>query len=600
MEPRPVERRLAAIVATDVAGYSRLMGLDEVGTLRALKGHREELIDPAIAEHHGRIVKTMGDGLLVEFASAVEAVACALVIQRGMCGRNAAVQPEKRIVLRCGINLGDVIVEDKDIYGDGINVAARLQALSEPGGILLSRAVRDQIRDKLDVALADRGELALKNIARPVRAFGLSADSSATSAPTRSSEHAAWKAPATPASVEALSRPSIAVLPFENMSGDPEQEYFASGVVEDITTALARLRWLFVIARNSSFAYGGRAVDVKQIGRELGVRYVLEGSIRKAGSRIRSAAQLIETASGGHIWADRYDRDLSDIFALQAELAQSVVAAIEPSLFDVEIVRAKAKPTESLEAYDYYLRALWERRTTAGENCLEATVLLRHAIELDPNYAEALAALADCILDQKNRGLIEDADRANEEARQFAMRAVAADPESGSVLAIAADTLLCSGDAQRALSLAERALRALPGSAFVLNRCGKVYVHNGEYDKAASYFEASLKINPRDPRGNDAYNGLAFAHFFARRFDDAVYWARRMAAETIVQSPTRRFAAAALAHLGRRDEARAEITEVLKLQPNSSLARSRQSSFAQAWMLELYIDGLRKAGLPEN
>ena len=577
------------------------MGLDEVGTLRALKGHREELIDPAIADHHGRIVKTMGDGLLVEFGSAVDAVACALAVQRGMSGRNAAVEPEKRIVLRCGINLGDVIVEDKDIHGDGINVAARLQALSEPGGILVSRAVRDQIRDKLDVALADRGELALKNIARPVRAFGLSAGSSAKSAPAgQSSEHAGRKASATPASAEAFSRPSIAVLPFENMSGDPEQEYFASGVVEDITTALSRLRWLFVIARNSSFAYGARAVDVKQIGRDLGVRYVLEGSIRKAGSRIRLTAQLIETQTSGHIWADRYDRDLSDIFALQDELAQSVVAAIEPSLFDVEIARAKAKPTESLEAYDYYLRALWERRTTAGENCLKATALLRRAIELDPDYADALAALADCILDQKNRGLIEDADRANEEACQFAMRAVAADPESGSVLAIAADTLLCSGDAQRALSLAERALSALPGSAFVLNRCGKVYVHNGEYDKAASYFEASLRINPRDPRGNDAYNGLAFAHFFARRFEDAVYWARRMAAETIVQSPTRRFAAAALAHLGRPDEARAEIAEVLKLQPNSSLARSRQSSFAQAWMLELYIDGLRKAGLPEN
>jgi adenylate cyclase len=277
-----------------------------------------------------------------------------------------------------------------------------------------------------------------------------------------------------------------------------------------------------------------------------------------------------------------------------------VVAAIEPSLLDVEIARAKAKPTESLEAYDYYLRALWERRTTAGADCMQATVLLRRAIELDPNFADALAALADCILDQKNRGLIEDADYANEEARQFAMRAVAAAPESGSVLAVAADTLLCSGDAPRALSLAERAVRALPGSAFVLNRCGKVYVHNGEYDKAAGYFEASLKINPRDPRGNDAYNGLTFAHFFARRFADAVYWARRMAAETVVQSPTRRFAAAALAHLGRLDEARAEIAEVLKLQPNSSLARSSQSSFAQDWMLDLYIDGLRKAGLPDD
>ena len=313
MPIHPVERKLAAILAADVAGYSRLMGQDEAGTLARLKEHRRELIDPKIAEHKGRIVKTTGDGILIEFPSVVEAVACAVAVQRGMAERNASIPEDQRIVFRVGINLGDIIVEDADIHGDGVNVAARLEAISEPGGICISSTVRDNIGDRLDLAFDDLGEQALKNIARPVRAYRVLL-ATAERAPTISSVE-------TTPTLALPDKPSIAVLPFANMSGDPEQEYFADGMVEEIITALSRIRWLFVIARNSTFTYKGQAVDVKRLGRELGVRYVLEGSVRKAGQRVRITAQLIDALNGAHLWADRFDGALDDIFELQDRVA---------------------------------------------------------------------------------------------------------------------------------------------------------------------------------------------------------------------------------------------------------------------------------------
>jgi TolB-like protein/class 3 adenylate cyclase len=333
------ERRLAAILAADVAGYSRLMGADEEGTLAALKRVRAELGDPKIAEHRGRIVKTTGDGMLVEFASVVDAVRCAVEVQQGMAARNADVAAERRIEFRIGINLGDIISDDNDIYGDGVNVAARLEALAEPGGICVSAVVRDQVRDKLDVAFDDRGEQQVKNIARPVHVFRIGLKSPHPNPPPQAGEGSALALP---------DKPSLAVLPFQNMSGDPEQEYFADGMVEEITTAIARLPWLFVIARNSSFTYKGKAVDVKQVARELGVRYVLEGSVRKAANRVRITGQLIDTATGAHIWADRFDGALDDIFELQDQVASSVAGAIEPRLRQSEIERASRKPTKAL------------------------------------------------------------------------------------------------------------------------------------------------------------------------------------------------------------------------------------------------------------
>ena len=344
-------RRLAAIVAADVAGYSRLVGADEEGTLAALTALRRELAHPKIEEHHGRIVRTTGDGLLVEFASVVDAVRCAVEVQRDMAQRNGPVPIDRRIEFRIGINLGDIINDGDDIFGDGVNIAARLEALAEPGGICVSRVVRDQVRDKLPIGFEDRGEQRVKNIARPVRIYRVLLDAGAKAVASSSPE------PATRAQPPFPDRPSIAVLPFQNMSGDPEQEYFADGMVEEIITALSRIRWLFVIARNSSFAYKGRAIDKKQVGRELGVRYVLEGSVRKAGNRVRITAQLIEALDGAHLWADRFDGSLEDIFDLQDKVASSVAGVIEPALQAAETARSANRPTHDLTAYDLYLRA---------------------------------------------------------------------------------------------------------------------------------------------------------------------------------------------------------------------------------------------------
>src|ERR1700736_4218870 len=387
-------RRLAAIMAADVAGYSRLMGADEEGTLAALKAIRRELGDPKIAEHRGRIVKTTGDGVLVEFPSVVDAVRCAVELQREMALRNDGVLKERRIEFRIGINLGDIIIDEHDIYGDGVNVAARLEALAEPGGICVSRVVRDQVRDKVEFGFEDLGEQQVKNIARPVRVYRIPL-----------AETARTKAP-----LPLPDKPSLAVLPFQNMTGDAEQDYFVDGIVEEITTAISRLPWLFVIARNSSFTYKGRAVDVKQVARELGVRYVLEGSVRKAGNRVRITGQLIDTATGSHIWADRIDGALDDVFELQDQVASSVVGAIEPKLRLAEIDRATRKPTTSLDAYDLFLRALAQAHKMTDECMGEAITLLKRALAIDPSYAPAEAMIGMCRISQRSQGLVLDAE----------------------------------------------------------------------------------------------------------------------------------------------------------------------------------------------
>ena len=399
-----VERRLAAILAADVAGYSRLMEGDEEGTLAALRAIRDELVDPKIAEHRGCIVKTTGDGLLVEFASVVDAVRCAVEVQRAMAECNAGVPADKRIELRIGIHQGDVIVEDGDIFGDGVNLAARLESLADPGGICVSGRVHADVAGKLDVGFEDLGEQQVKNISRPVRVFR---------AQFGTPKAAAGSEPA----LALPDKPSIAVLPFANMSGDPEQEYFADGMVEEITTAIARLPWLFVIARNSSFTYKGRAVDVKQVARELGVRYVLEGSVRKAGNRVRITGQLIDTTTGAHIWADRFDGALDDIFDLQDRVASNVVGAIEPKLQKSEIERVARKPAASLGAYDLYLRALEQYHKYTEEGFGEAVDLLERALIIDPSCAPAAALIGWCrVFQREGWQLVTDAE-ANEALR---------------------------------------------------------------------------------------------------------------------------------------------------------------------------------------
>jgi TolB-like protein/class 3 adenylate cyclase len=391
-----VERRLTAILAADVVGYSRLMGADEEGTLAALKAIRRELVDPRIVEHRGRIVKTTGDGLLVEFASVVDAVRCAVEIQQAMPERNTGLGANNRIELRIGINLGDVIVEGDDLYGDGVNIAARVEALADAGGILVSNTVHDHVRDRLPFVFEDLGEQEVKNIARPVRVYRVRDVGAAAKSPS---------APAPPA-LPLPDKPSIAVLPFANMSGDPEQEYFADGMVEEIITALSRIRWLFVIARNSSFTYKGKAVDVKQVARELGVRYMLEGSVRKAGNRVRITGQLIDTTTGAHIWADRFDGTFDDIFELQDQVASGVVGVIEPKLRQSEIERASRKPTASLDAYDLYLRALALRDQHTDESVREAIALLKRALAIDPSYAPAAALIGWSRIHQASHGRI--------------------------------------------------------------------------------------------------------------------------------------------------------------------------------------------------
>ena len=382
MVEKRAQRRLAAILAADVVGYSRLMEQDEAGALAALKTRRQDILVPVVAEHHGRIIKVMGNGVLVEFASAVDAVQCAVALQDGFHVANHELPEGRRIVLRIGINLGDVIVEGGDIYGDGVNVAARLEGLAEPGGIYVSATVHDHVTGKLALTFDDLGERTLKNIERPVRIYRAGTG--------KTLERAARPALALP------DKPSIAVLPFQNMSGDPEQEYFADGIVEEITTALSHMRWLFVIARNTAFTYKGKAIDVKQVGRELGVRYLLEGSIRKSGGKIRITGQLIDTATGAHIWADRYDGNLTDVFDLQDQFTESVAGAIQPSILTAEIERSTRKRPESLVAYDYVLRAfplVWSLNRAQSE---EAQTLLEHALAIEPTYPLALSLAAWC------------------------------------------------------------------------------------------------------------------------------------------------------------------------------------------------------------
>ena len=387
-----VNRRLAAIFAGDIAGYSRLMGADEEGTLRQIKAHRKELVDPKIIEHRGRIVKTTGDGMLVEFVSVVDAVRCAVDIQRGMADRNTEVPPAERIEFRIGINVGDIISDSNDIYGDGVNVAARLEALADGGGIMVSRTVHDQVRDKLSFGFEDMGEQAVKNISRPVGVHRVSLAETTPPAIVKSAAAAAK----TDRSI--ADRPSIAVLPFANISGDPEQEYFADGISEDIITGLSKLRWFFVIARNSSFSYKGKAVDVKRVARELGVRYVLEGSVRKGGNRVRITAQLIDAMTGNHIWADRIDGELTDIFELQDEITKKVVAAIEPKLLEAEALRSQSRPPQDLGAWDMLIQAnsLFWRLTTVERKA--AIAILRQAVERYPDYAPAQSMLAFVLL----------------------------------------------------------------------------------------------------------------------------------------------------------------------------------------------------------
>jgi adenylate cyclase len=581
-------RRLAAILAADVAGYSRLMGADEEGTLGRLKALRSDLADPKIKEHRGRIVKTTGDGLLIEFSSVVDAVRCAVEVQRAMAERNADVSQEKRIEFRIGINLGDVIRDGRDIFGDGVNIAARLETLAEPGGICVSRVVHEQVRDKLDVAFEDMGEQQVKNIARPVHVWCIRLG-------TKPAVSAA--APALP------DKPSLAVLPFQNMTGDPEQEYFVDGVVEEITTAISRLPWLFVIARNSSFTYKGKAVDVKQVARELGVRYVLEGSVRKAANRVRITGQLIDTASGAHIWADRFDGTLDDIFELQDQVAGGVVGAIEPKLRSAEIERAVRKPTESLDAWDLYLRALALRYQYTEESIREAVSLLERALAIDPACAPAAAMIGSCLLHQRIHGFGQVSAAEIAEAVRLARIAVEVGQDDPDALWMAGWTL--SGFTREhatAENVIDRALALNPNSAHAWVARGLVSIFQDRPNQAIEAIERAIRLSPLDPWGGRAFTSpLAMAHFAAGRYEEAIQWADRALAAQPDYRPALRIKAACCAYLDRIEEARNWLGRVLEIEHGLTLARLKASmSQFSPGLMTRFAEGLRKAGLPEE
>jgi TolB-like protein/class 3 adenylate cyclase len=580
-----IERRLRAILAADVAGYSRLTGVDEEGTHFRLKEHLRVLVDPSIAEHRGRIVKTTGDGVLVEFGSVLDALRCALLVQSGMAARNEGVRPDERIEFRIGINLGDIMLDAGDIFGDGVNVAARLEGLAEPGGICLSDDVHRQVRGKLDITFEDAGEQQLKNIAVPVRVFRVRPAGAAGTA-------------AAPRPALALpDKPSIAVLPFQNMSGDPEQEYFADGIVEDIVTALSRFRNLFVISRNSSFTYKGHAVDVKQVGRELGVRYVLEGSVRKAANRVRITAQLIDAATGAHLWAERFDGALENIFELQDRVTERVVGAIAPKLEQAEIERATRKPTGSLDAYDYYLRAHatihpW---TQAGNE--EALRLFYRAIELDPGFAAAYGMAAWCRVQRKAGGWMQDRAREIAETERLARRAAELGKDDPVALSVAGFALAyVVHDMAAGVPLIDRALTFNPNLAWAWLYSGLARVWLAEPDLAIEHLQHAMRLSPLDPLIADVQAAIAHAHFFADRYEEAAAWAAK-----VVELHTAPYvAAAANALAGNLDEANRIATRLLQEHPGLRIADIREALGPyRPEDLAKYEAGLRKAGLPE-
>ena len=566
-EPVRVGRRLAAIVAADVAGYSRLMGLDEVGTAHMLREHRS-VTDALVAKHGGRLVKSTGHGVLLEFPSVVDAVECAVAVQAVMDQRNEGVPVDRRMLFRIGINLGDILIEGDDILGDGVNIAARLEGIAEPGGICISSSAYDQVRGKVAVEFADLGEQSLKNIARPVRVYARSRHQLETAAPD-----VLLSFPEAGKQLPLPDKPSIAVLPFQNMSGDPEQEYFADGMVEDIITALSRFKLLFVIARNSSFTYKGKSVDIKQVGRELGVRYVLEGSVRKAGGKVRITGQLIDAATGAHLWADRFDGALEDVFELQDRVTGSVVAAIAPKVQQAELERSRRKPTESLDAYDYYLRgvalyASWTKETTE-----EALRLFSKAIELDPGFASPYAAAARCYSVRKGFGWMVDPPRETAEANRLARTAVKLGADDAFVLGASGFAIgWVVGDLDGCAAYVDRALSLNPNFAAIYGVAGWINICLGKPDVGITQTMRAMRLSPLDPSLGRWQLWTAAGHFFAERDEETVTWAKAVLLDRPDDPNALALLAWSQAFLGRSEEAKKTIARLCEVFPLSRLS----------------------------
>jgi TolB-like protein/class 3 adenylate cyclase len=578
-EKTKVLRRLAAILAADIAGYSTLMSTDEAGTVRDLKGHQAVIL-PMITEHGGRIIDTAGDGILAEFSSVVNAAECAVAIQRTMAQRNAGGEETRRMHFRIGINQGDVVFDDTRIYGDGVNIAARLEAIAEPGGICISRKVYVEIIGKMRLAFIDVGEHQLKNIAQPVRVYRISGE-----------QFSVPQVTVKPA-LALPDKPSIAVLPFTNMSGDPEQEYFADGMVEEIITALSRIHWLFVIARNSSFTYKGRAVDVKRVGKELGVLYVLEGSVRRVGNRVRITAQLLDATTGAHLWAENFDGTLDDVFQLQDNVASSVAGVIEPTLQAAEYRRSLRRPTNDLTAYDLYLRARADAEAWEREGVIRALALVERALGRDPNYGSALVVAIGCQCNIYVSVWTNDLEATRKEGIDLTRRALRVAADDPYVLANAAWALgLFGEDITAAVAVIDRSLQLNPSFARAWVRSGWLRLWAGHHDLGIKHFETSIRLSPRESRSG-TYLGIGVGHFFARRSEKAAEMINASLQEKSTWAPTLRFMASCLAHMGRLKEAQ-EIVNRLRtvtpvVIPTADHWRIREDR-------EYYLDGLRLA-----
>jgi TolB-like protein len=572
------ERRLAAILVADVVGYSKLIGSEEVETLAKLQSLRTDVIEPAIAKHSGRLFKSMGDGFLVEFASAVQAVEAARAIQQA----NA----EGRLALRMGIHVGDVVVQGDDLMGDGVNIAARVEGTAETGGIAISRQVHDQVRDKLDLSFTDKGEIELKNLTRPVHVFSITGS----------------KPMAAMASVLTLpDKPSIAVLPFQNMSGDHEQEYFADGMVEDIITALSRFKSLFVIARNSSFTYKGRAVDIKQVGRELGVRYVLEGSVRKAGGKVRITGQLIDSATGSHLWADRFDGATEDVFDLQDRITISVVSAIVPKLDQAEIDRVSSKHTISLGSYDHLLRGLASLHRLDKEGTSNALDHFREAITLDPTFSAAHAWASVAFSRRRQSRWMLDVERESEEGTRLGRRAIDLAKDDAFALGAGGFAIaFMGGDLDAGLTFIDRALALNPNLAVAWQASGWVRSYIGDPDTAIEHLAQSIRLSPIDPQMAQLYLAMGVALRCAGRYVESAHWAQKALRETPNLLPALITLAAAHSLSGQFEEARQAAQRALMIDPGLRMPNfSHNVFFRRPQDREAMRNGLRLAGIPE-
>ncbi len=583
-----VERRLAAVLAADVVGYSRLMGADEAGTLAALKRHRETIFDPAVAAHNGRVVKLMGDGVIVEFGSVVDAVNCALSVQRAIATIADGSGSRPNIVLRIGINLGDVIIENDDIYGDGVNIAARLEPLAEPGGVCVSSIVNESVGNRINVRFQDGGDISVKNIDRPIRVWKWHPGQIAVNPQGSSGGHPTRN----------FDTQSIAVLPFTNMSGDAEQEYFSDGISEDIITDLSKIAGLTVIARNSSFTYKGRSVDVRAVGRELSVGSVLEGSIRRAGSRVRITAQLVDAATGAHLWAERYDRDLTDIFEVQDDVTRRIVDALKVTLSPAENERLTPAGTSSMDAYDYVLRGreLLLGKTKNREVFEQSIKLFMKALELDPNYSRVYAALSMAYtLDYQNRWS-DDPDSSLPLAKLYAEQAVEKDPNEPFARLVASWTAIFEKNLDRAKSEVNAALRLNPNFALAYSNLASIHTYSGRPLDAIPVLERAIRLDPAFRPQNLHFLGMA--HLLAGKYKTAAALLR----ERILLVPGTDFSrvllASTLGHLGEVDEARCIWRELKEINPKYSFSEHFSRQPFRQEDVERVAEGLAKAGLP--